>query len=167
MPKNEYIFQIKYTETILSNSTRKLLWFEITKTLIAVQKINLLCYLLQFSAHFRSLYSVSLVQSCTSPCISKSRLHIKSFVFLRRFTTLVIRNSITFSLCAYWRQRLHLDIRSSWNINRKSNHYSFTFLFCLLVLNRVTKWTSVILSRKECCPERDVFVHGDGVVDGI
>jgi len=29
-------FQIKYTETILSNSTRKLLWFEITKMLIEV-----------------------------------------------------------------------------------------------------------------------------------
>jgi len=35
-----------YTETILSNSTRELLWFEITKMLIAVKKINLLCYLL-------------------------------------------------------------------------------------------------------------------------
>jgi len=30
------IFQIKYTEAILSISTRKLLWFEITKLLIAV-----------------------------------------------------------------------------------------------------------------------------------
>ena len=29
-------FQIKYTEAILSNSIRKLLWFEITKMLIAV-----------------------------------------------------------------------------------------------------------------------------------
>jgi len=29
-------FQIKYTETILSNSTQKLLWFEITKMLTAV-----------------------------------------------------------------------------------------------------------------------------------
>jgi len=29
-------FQIKYTEKILSSSTRKLLWFEITKMLIAV-----------------------------------------------------------------------------------------------------------------------------------
>jgi len=29
-------FQIKYTEAILSNSTQKLLWFEITKMLIAV-----------------------------------------------------------------------------------------------------------------------------------
>jgi len=39
--KYEYIFQIKYTEAILSNSTGKLLWFEITKMLIAVQeKIN-------------------------------------------------------------------------------------------------------------------------------
>jgi len=32
----EYIFEIKYTEVILSNSTRKLLWFEITKMLIAI-----------------------------------------------------------------------------------------------------------------------------------
>jgi len=29
-------FKIKYTEAIISNSTRKLLWFEITKMLIAV-----------------------------------------------------------------------------------------------------------------------------------
>jgi len=28
MLKYEYIFQTKYTETILSNSTQKLLWFE-------------------------------------------------------------------------------------------------------------------------------------------
>jgi len=32
----KYIFQIKYTKAILSNSTRKLLWFKITKMLIAV-----------------------------------------------------------------------------------------------------------------------------------
>ena len=30
------IFQIKYTEAILSNSTRKLLWFEITEMFTAV-----------------------------------------------------------------------------------------------------------------------------------
>jgi len=30
-----YFFQIKYTEAISSNSTRKLLWFEIAKILIA------------------------------------------------------------------------------------------------------------------------------------
>ena len=34
----EYMFQIKYTEAILSNSTRKLLSFEITEMLIAVYK---------------------------------------------------------------------------------------------------------------------------------
>jgi len=35
--KYKYIFQIKYTEAILSNSTpRKLLWVEISKMLIAV-----------------------------------------------------------------------------------------------------------------------------------
>jgi len=40
MLKYKYIFQIKYklTEAILSNSARKLLWFEITKMLIAVLK---------------------------------------------------------------------------------------------------------------------------------
>ena len=37
--KYKYIFfQIKYTEAILSNSTRKLLWFDVTKMLIAVKK---------------------------------------------------------------------------------------------------------------------------------
>jgi len=38
MLKYKNIFQIKYTEAILSNSTRKLLWFEITEMLIAVKK---------------------------------------------------------------------------------------------------------------------------------
>jgi len=38
MLKYKYISQIKNTEAILSNSTRKLLWFEITKTLIAFKK---------------------------------------------------------------------------------------------------------------------------------
>jgi len=31
MVKYKYFFQIKYTEASLSSSTRKLLWFEITK----------------------------------------------------------------------------------------------------------------------------------------
>jgi len=35
MLKYKYIFQMKYTEAILSNSVRKLLWFQITKMLIA------------------------------------------------------------------------------------------------------------------------------------
>jgi len=43
--KYKYIFQLKYTEAILSNSIRKLLWFEIAKMAIAL-KINLLCHLL-------------------------------------------------------------------------------------------------------------------------
>jgi len=42
MLKYRYIFQIKYTEAILPNSTRKLLWFEITKMLIAVFKNKLI-----------------------------------------------------------------------------------------------------------------------------
>jgi len=44
MLKYKYIFQIKYTEAILSTSTRKLLWFEITKTLIVVKKIYCVIY---------------------------------------------------------------------------------------------------------------------------
>ena len=36
MIKYKYILQIKCTEAILSNSTRKVLWFAITKMLIAV-----------------------------------------------------------------------------------------------------------------------------------
>ena len=34
MLKYKYIFRIKYTEAILSDSTRKLLWIEITKMLM-------------------------------------------------------------------------------------------------------------------------------------
>ena len=40
MLKYKYIFQIKYTEAILPNSTWKLLSFEIIKMLIAVLKIK-------------------------------------------------------------------------------------------------------------------------------
>jgi len=39
MLKCKHIFQTKYTEAILSNSTRKTLWFEITRMLIAVKKL--------------------------------------------------------------------------------------------------------------------------------
>jgi len=55
MLKYNYIFQIKYTEAVLLNSNRKLLWFEITKMLIAVLIINLLCYFKSNFRHFRSL----------------------------------------------------------------------------------------------------------------
>ena len=34
--KYKYIFEIKYSEAILSNGTRKLLWFKATEMLIAV-----------------------------------------------------------------------------------------------------------------------------------
>jgi len=46
MLKYKYIIQINNMEAVLSNSTQKLLWFEITKMLIAVKKINSLCSLL-------------------------------------------------------------------------------------------------------------------------
>jgi len=44
MLKYKYIFELKYTEAIISNSIRKLLWFEISKKLVAILKI--LCHLL-------------------------------------------------------------------------------------------------------------------------
>jgi len=54
MLKYKYIFPIKYTEAILSDSTRKLLWFEITKMWIAVlkNKLNLLVYYYNFPHTF-------------------------------------------------------------------------------------------------------------------
>jgi len=51
MLKYNNIFQIKYTGAILSNSTRKLLRFEITKMLIAVLK-NLVLRLYTFTWQF-------------------------------------------------------------------------------------------------------------------
>ena len=43
--KYKYILEIKYTESILSNSTRKLLWFEI---LIAVLKVFIVSFIIIF-----------------------------------------------------------------------------------------------------------------------
>jgi len=51
MLKYKYIFQIKYTEAILSNRIRKLLWFEITKVLIAVKNK----YVVSFTIIFGTL----------------------------------------------------------------------------------------------------------------
>jgi len=45
-------FQVKYTEAVLSNSTRKLLRFEIAKTLIAVLKTN---FMVSFIVIFSTL----------------------------------------------------------------------------------------------------------------
>jgi len=42
--KYKYFFSNKIYGNNLSNSTRKLLWFEITKMMTAVKKINLFCY---------------------------------------------------------------------------------------------------------------------------
>jgi len=41
-----YIFPTKYTEEILSSSSRKLLWFEITEMLIALWENIFYCHLL-------------------------------------------------------------------------------------------------------------------------
>jgi len=50
MLKYKYIFQIKYTEAILSNSTRKLLWFEIkiTKILTGLKNKFIVSFIIVF-----------------------------------------------------------------------------------------------------------------------
>ena len=78
MPRYKYIFQIKYTEAILSNTTRKLSWLEISKMLHDCSlKINLLSHLLLFSAFFRSLFK----------CICKLNVNVK-MCFLRHKTNI-------------------------------------------------------------------------------
>ena len=58
IPMLKYKNNTFFTEAISSNSTRKLLSFEIIRMPIAgLKKINLLCHLLYFSAHFRSLWN--------------------------------------------------------------------------------------------------------------
>ena len=49
-----WIIRNQFYQTALGSC---MLWFEISKMLTAVKKINLSCYLLLFSAHFRSLYA--------------------------------------------------------------------------------------------------------------
>ena len=44
-----YFFQIKYTEAILLNSTRTLLWFENTKLVIAVKEKKVIVSFITFS----------------------------------------------------------------------------------------------------------------------
>jgi len=61
MLKYKCIFQIKYTEAILSNSTRKLLWLEITKILIAVLKY-IYCVICYNFMHTFVLYCTKLAQ---------------------------------------------------------------------------------------------------------
>jgi len=85
MLKYKYIFQTKYTEAISSNSIRKLLWFEISKMLIAVflkisrPKFIVVSYWegpapgpLSIDATRRTL--VGVFTRSTQPCIPPGRL---------------------------------------------------------------------------------------------
>jgi len=65
--KIQVFFQIKYTEAILSSNTRKLLWFEITKMLIAFKKIKfIVSFITVFGTLFRSLLHHAQLTSVTS-----------------------------------------------------------------------------------------------------
>jgi len=71
-------FKIKNTKAILSNSTRELLWFEITKMPIAVWEKKLLCHLCNFRHTFipinvcgvvsAKVYTVYLIDWTPSGC---------------------------------------------------------------------------------------------------
>jgi len=52
MPTFKYIFQIKHTEAILSNSTWKLLWFEISKTLTGLKNKFTVLFIIIFGQTF-------------------------------------------------------------------------------------------------------------------
>jgi len=72
--KYKCIFQIKYTEGILSNSTRKLLCSEITKMLIAVLKNK---FMVSFTIIFRTLLFPKKSENYKS---NKTRLQITAAV---------------------------------------------------------------------------------------
>jgi len=59
MLKYKYIIQIRYTEAILSNTTPKLLWFEITtKMLIPVKNKFIAPFIIIFGTLSFPMYSV-------------------------------------------------------------------------------------------------------------
>jgi len=59
MLKYKYIFQLKYTKAILANNTRKRLWLEISKMLIAVLEIQIYCVICYNSRHTFVLRTVA------------------------------------------------------------------------------------------------------------
>jgi len=99
-------FSNKIYKRILSNSYRKLLWFEITKMLIAVYEKKLLCHLLQFSAHTRSV--VPHLLPVNYYLLSNSSLFV-AYIFL------------FFILCCSSKQQSQaLAIHTSWTVRLQS-----------------------------------------------
>ena len=79
MLKSKYIFQIKYTEAILSISTRKLLslWFGSTKMLITVKKFIVLFIIILGTLSFPT--GLNDVRQCDAMC----EVHIGLRVFMQ------------------------------------------------------------------------------------
>jgi len=92
MLKYKYIF---HTEAILSNSTRKLLWFEITKMLIAVLKNKLMVLLiiifgtLSFPVRFGSRLVSVLHSGAVGPGFRSQPRHCRVTVLGKLFTPIV------------------------------------------------------------------------------
>ena len=72
-----YFSKIKYTEAILSNSTRKQLWLEVTEMLIAVKKLYCVIYYnfrRTFYQRDAMLARVLAVALCLSICVCLSQV---------------------------------------------------------------------------------------------
>jgi len=90
---------MKYTETILSNSTLKLLWFEITKLLIAVREKS---FIMSFIIIFGTL---SFPHTCShirrrSVLFAAPRRSIAHFAVLFLSISLLLHGSWKAGLCS-------------------------------------------------------------------
>jgi len=63
MTKYKYTFQIKYTEAVLTKQQSETVMVWNYQNADCGLKMNLLCYLLHFSAHFRSLWARSALRT--------------------------------------------------------------------------------------------------------
>jgi len=77
--KYKYIFQIKYTEATLLNSTRKLLWFEITKMLTGLKNTFIVWSIIIFhiiSFHVANVHTVGVEKMLRVPGDYTSTRHV-------------------------------------------------------------------------------------------
>jgi len=94
MLKYKYIFQIKYTEAVLSNSTRKVLWFEITKMMMRFKKIIVMYTVRQKKRNHFSFVNKSFNTQCNLTKFStvvvklSSMLLAKILEFTQKFLNL-------------------------------------------------------------------------------
>jgi len=85
MLQYKYVFQLKYTEAILSNSTRKPLWFEVTKMLVAVFKNK---FIVLFVIIFGTLsFPIASKRGWSGDFVAVLNSRLKTFLFSRAFSS--------------------------------------------------------------------------------